>query len=137
MTDADLNTTVTIFVQQGRQYVAVRAGGGVFTNGKRLVESGCSASTAPSEALPRSASAVPADATGPPELKGGAACVPCVVSRAKAGGGAPLLGDDRYHIVSILTSGRNNMLAFAFHRDPYAGHIASYFLQRLGVLQRS
>jgi mono/diheme cytochrome c family protein len=97
---------------------------------------------APAPAPPaRPTAAAPAAAAGPPDLNGGArlytaACVPCHGAKGEGGhGGGPSLqgGLTTERIVSILSTGRNNMPAFTATYSPaQMQDIASYIVQGLG-----
>jgi alcohol dehydrogenase (cytochrome c) len=147
MTDAGVNTTATTFEHQGKQYVVVHAGGGVFANGKRgdgiwmfsldgtigpVAPAAGPAQTAGSPQAPAAAVARPSDPAGGARLYQ-AACVPChgLAGEGGHGGGPPLLGGlTAERIVSILSTGRNNMPAFtANYTAAQMQDIASYILQ--------
>ncbi len=130
MTDAGVNTAVTTFEWQNKQYVAMHAGGGVFANAKRgdsvwmfsldgTVEPMPVASGPAAPPTPR-----PMSAASPRAVDEGngariykLACVPCHGENARGGhGGGPSLvgaGLDATKIIAISTAGRNNMPAFA------------------------
>ena len=142
MTDAGVNTTATTFEHDGRQYVVVHAGGGVFANGKRgdgiwmfalegKIPSLSAAGGGPGAGGPGggrgaggpggpgAAALVPAT-TRAPNPDAGAdiyrqACLPChgQTGSGGTGGGKSLLdGQGRESILSVSSSGRNNMPAF-------------------------
>jgi quinohemoprotein ethanol dehydrogenase len=146
MTDAGVNTAVTTFVWNKKQYVGVHAGGGVFANAKRgdtvwmfsldgtidpvpPAAPGRGAGPGPGPApgpntAPRQSPAPPAAAMPPRALDvdNGAriyktACVPCHGENGRGGhgGGPPLVGRglDSAKIISVTSTGRNNMPAFA------------------------
>lgn len=146
MTDGGVNTTATTFEDEGKQYVVVHAGGGVFANGKRgdgiwmFSLDGTIGPVRPQIGSPmRAAGAAARPAfTRPPDPGSGgrlyaAACVPChgVDGEGGHGGGPPLLGGLTLEgIVSILTTGRNNMPAFsATYSTDQMQDLASYILQ--------
>jgi quinohemoprotein ethanol dehydrogenase len=132
VTDAGVNTTATTFEYQGKQYVVVHAGGGVFANGKR--GDGIWMFTLDGKIPSLSAGAPPgrAGAGGPPTAPAlpvttraanaahgeeiyRAACVPChgAEGRGGEGGGASLLkGQSHDAILSTASAGKNNMPAF-------------------------
>jgi len=133
MTDAGVNTTATTFEYQGKQYVVVHAGGGVFANGKRgdgiwmftldgkipslaVASSGGRAGFgggAPAAvALPVTTRA--ANAEHGAEIYR-AACVPCHGAGGGGGlGGGPSLLKGQSHdaILGTASVGKNNMPAF-------------------------
>jgi mono/diheme cytochrome c family protein len=148
MTDAGVNTTVTTFEQAGKQYVVVHAGGGVFANGKRgdgiwmFSLDGTIGPVRPQPSgPPRAVAGAPAPAAaGPPDPAAGerlykAACVPChgAAGEGGHGGGPPLVGGlNAEHIVSVLSTGRNNMPAFtATYTPAQLQDIAAYIVQGL------
>jgi alcohol dehydrogenase (cytochrome c) len=126
MTDAGVNTTATTFEYQGKQYVVVHAGGGVFANGKRgdgvwmFSLDGKIESLAPAP-QPAGRPSQPPPAAGAPDVVNGerlynTACLPCHGQTGEGGhGGGPTLvgGLSTDHIVSITASGRNNMPSFS------------------------
>jgi mono/diheme cytochrome c family protein len=136
MTDAGVNSTVTTFEHKGKQYVVVHAGGGVFGNGKQgdgiwmfsldgtmapvppprpAAPAGTRPASAPAAAGGAAASARPINrANGEKIYK--AACVPCHGEAGAGGhGGGPSLiaGQNADKIISITSSGKNNMPPFA------------------------
>jgi len=135
-TDAGVNTTVTTFEHNGKQYVAVHAGGGLFANGKRgdgvwMFSLDGKIPSLTQAAAPRSAAAA---FGGPPggrpaaiptptrdanvgngEKIYKAACVAChgATGEGGEGGGAPLVnGLTRESILATTTTGKNNMPSF-------------------------
>jgi alcohol dehydrogenase (cytochrome c) len=139
MTDAGVNTSATTFEHRGKQYVAVHAGGGLFANGKRgdgiwmFSLDGKIPSLAPSN--PRGFGIPP----GPGQVRpvGAVAAAPVVTRTANAengariyraaclachgptgeggqGGGASLVkGQSHDTILTVASTGRNNMPAFS------------------------
>jgi alcohol dehydrogenase (cytochrome c) len=138
MTDAGVNTTATTFEYQGKQYVVVHAGGGVFANGKRgdgvwmFSLDGKIPSLAPTARAgggvmaaafgrPPAAPAGPPPVTRPANVENGGkiyhlACLPCHGESGQGGqGGGPTLVNGLSHdqMLTVANSGRNNMPAFA------------------------
>jgi len=135
MTDAGVNTTATTFEYNGKQYVVVHAGGGVFAGGKRgdgvwmfsldgkipslALPGGAARGPGPGGAGATAALAVPAT-TRPANPEHGAdiyrnACLPCHGQNGGGGtGGGKSLLDGQSHdtILSVSSAGRNNMPAF-------------------------
>jgi quinohemoprotein ethanol dehydrogenase len=132
VTDGGVNTTATTFEYQGKQYVVVHAGGGVFANGKRgdgiwmftldgkipSLASGAPAGRA-GAAAPPGAPALPVTTRAANAAHGEeiyhAACVPChgAEGRGGEGGGASLLkGQSHDAILGTASAGKNNMPAF-------------------------
>jgi len=135
-TDAGVNTTVTTFEHNGKQYVAVHAGGGLFANGKRgdgvwMFSLDGKIPSLTQAAAPRSAAAafggppggrpaaIPAPTraanVGNGEKIYKAACVAChgATGEGGEGGGAPLVnGLTRESILATTTTGKNNMPSF-------------------------
>jgi quinohemoprotein ethanol dehydrogenase len=134
MTDAGVNTTATTFEYQGKQYVVVHAGGGVFANGKRgdgiwmfsldgkipsLAIGGAPGRAGFGAGGPPAAVALPVT-TRPANAEHGAdiyraACVPChgAAGGGGSGGGASLLkGQSHDAILGTASAGKNNMPAF-------------------------
>src|SRR5580658_3136170 len=134
MTDAGVNTTATTFEYQGKQYVVVHAGGGVFANGKRgdgiwmfsldgkipsLAQPSAGGRPGFGGGAPPAAAAVPV-ATRPANADNGgeiyrAACVPCHGAAGSGGqGGGPSLIKGQSHdaILETASAGKNNMPAF-------------------------
>jgi alcohol dehydrogenase (cytochrome c) len=137
-TDAGVNTTATTFEYQGKQYVAVQAGGGVFAKGKRgdgiwlfsldgkipslTPESGGSGGGAMAAAFGRRAKPPAAPVvTRAANVGNGkqiyrAACLPCHgdTGRGGVGGGPPLVnGLTRETILNVASAGRHNMPSFS------------------------
>lgn len=146
MTDAGVNTTATTFEHNGKQYVVVDAGGGVFANGKRGDEiwmfslDGKIGPVVPQiPALGGRAGRGPRriSFSRPPDPRSGArlygaACVPChgVSGEGGHGGGPPLVGLTAGRIISTLITGKNNMPKFAAtYSADQMQDIASYILQ--------
>ncbi|HWG32512.1 MAG TPA: PQQ-binding-like beta-propeller repeat protein [Steroidobacteraceae bacterium] len=135
-TDAGVNTTVTTFEHNGKQYVAVHAGGGLFANGKRgdgvwMFSLDGKIPSLTQAAAPRSAAAAfggppggrPAAIPTPTRAANvgngekiyKAACVAChgATGEGGEGGGAPLVnGLTRESILATTTTGKNNMPSF-------------------------
>ncbi len=133
MTDAGVNTTATTFEYQGKQYVVVHAGGGVFANGKRgdgiwmfSLDGKIPSLAQPSAggrpglgAGPPVAAALPVTTRAANADHGGdiyrAACVPChgASGGGGQGGGTSLLkGQSHDTILGTASAGKNNMPAF-------------------------
>jgi quinohemoprotein ethanol dehydrogenase len=134
MTDAGVNTTATTFEYQGKQYVVVHAGGGVFANGKRgdgiwmfsldgkipsLAVGGAPGRAGFGAGGPPTAVALPVTTRPANAEHGGdiyrAACVPChgAAGGGGSGGGASLLkGQSHDVILGTASAGKNNMPAF-------------------------
>jgi len=134
MTDAGVNTTATTFAYQGKQYVVVHAGGGVFANGKRgdgiwmfsldgkipsLALGGAPGRAGFGPGGPPTAVALPVTTRPANAEHGGdiyrAACVPChgATGGGGSGGGASLLkGQSHDAILGTASAGKNNMPAF-------------------------
>ena len=151
-TDAGVNTTVTTFEHRGKQYVAVHAGGGLFANGKRgdgiwmfsldgMIPSlqpaagragGPFAGAAGPAALPKPTRAADVG-HGADAYK--SACLPChgATGEGGEGGGSSLLkGQTRDAILSVASSGRNNMPAFAsVYSADDLNDIATYIVEVL------
>jgi quinohemoprotein ethanol dehydrogenase len=154
MTDAGVNTTATTFEYQGKQYVVVHAGGGVFANGKRgdgiwmFSLDGKIPSLGPGAAPARG---LQGGAGGPapgPELpvttrtanaqNGGniyrAACVPCHGEAGTGGqGGGPSLVKGQSHDAILMTAstGKNNMPAFKSVYTPDELNDVTAYIQTL------
>ncbi len=149
MTDAGVNTTVTTFAHQGKQYVAVHAGGGAFANGKRgdgvwmfsldgkigpIVATGAATGGRPGAGPVVTPPTRPGVASnGEPLYK--AACVACHGESGTGGhGGGPTLLNSltAEQIGLVTTTGRNNMPTF---RDIYTpdqiADVSAYILQVL------
>jgi quinohemoprotein ethanol dehydrogenase len=154
MTDAGVNTTATTFEYQGKQYVVVHAGGGVFANGKRgdgvwlFSLDGKIPSLGPGAAPARGLQGGPGGAPAGPELpvttraanaeNGGniyrAACVPCHGETGTGGhGGGPSLIKGQSHDALLMTasSGRNNMPAFKSVYTPDELNDVTAYIQTL------
>jgi quinohemoprotein ethanol dehydrogenase len=162
MTDAGVNTTATTFEHKGKQYVVVHAGGGTFANARagdgiwmfsldgtlgpvvpqRPSGPGANGLGAPGAARGPGATgatgAVGADR--PPNRDNGAnlyrtACVPCHGATGEGGhGGGPTLinGLTSDMIVSVTTTGRNNMPSFGGTLSPGdINDIAAYIRENL------
>jgi hypothetical protein len=126
MTDAGVNTTVTTFAHKGKQYVVVHAGGGLFAGGKRgdgiwmFSLDGKIESLAP-KGGPGGGPGPGAGAVRPVSRANGerlykSACLPCHGESGEGGhGGGPsvIAGQTSDKIVSISTTGKNNMPSFA------------------------
>jgi quinohemoprotein ethanol dehydrogenase len=132
MTDAGVNTTATTFEHKGKQYVVVHAGGGVFAAAKPsdgvwmfsldgTIGPVVAPKLAPAPAAAPRAAAVPgAPVEHPPNIENGgriykSGCVPCHGETGEGGhGGGPTLlsGLSADKIVSVTSTGRNNMPAF-------------------------
>jgi quinohemoprotein ethanol dehydrogenase len=134
MTDAGVNTTATTFEYQGKQYVVVHAGGGVFANGKRgdgiwmfsldgkipsLAVGGAPGRAGFGAGAAPTAVALPVTTRAANAEHGGdiyrAACVPChgAAGGGGSGGGASLLkGQSHDVILETASAGKNNMPAF-------------------------
>jgi quinohemoprotein ethanol dehydrogenase len=129
MTDAGVNTTVTTFEHKGKQLVVVHAGGGVFANGKRgdgvwmfSLDGKIDSLALPPPPGGRPGGAGPA---GPPASAGRQgrgeqlykqACVPCHGESGAGGhGGGPSLitGQSAEQIISVTSTGKNNMPSFS------------------------
>jgi alcohol dehydrogenase (cytochrome c) len=140
MTDAGVNTTVTTFEHKGQQYVAVHAGGGVFANGKRgdgiwmfSLDGKMEPIAPPPPPGARPSAAAGAAAGGAPAAAARAvdrahgeaiykqACVPCHGESGAGGhGGGPSLiaGQTAEKIVSVTSTGKNNMPSFSGTYSP-------------------
>jgi len=163
-TDAGVNTTATTFEHDGKQYVVVHAGGGVFANGKRgdgiwmFSLDGKIPSLAAAAGRTPAAGGImaaafgrgPAAAPAPPmptraaNVSNGAqiyrsACVPCHGESARGGqGGGPALvnGLSRQTILAVSSAGHNNMPAFAsIYSADELNDVTSYILEVLAKQQ--
>ncbi len=165
MTDAGVNTTATTFEHKGKQYVVVHAGGGTFANAKAgdgiwmFSLDGTISPVAPQKpagpgpagvpgalgaaGAPGVAAAMPAG-DRPPNRDNGAklyraACVPCHGGGGEGGhGGGPTLinGLTSDTIVSVTTTGRNNMPSFGGTLTPAdINDIAAYIHEDLAKKQ--
>jgi len=149
MTDAGVNTTVTTFLHEGVQKIAVLAGGSVFGDGARgdgvwlFSLNGTMEpldSRAPAEAA--SAAAAGPDPSYTPNLVRGQtlyreACLPChgASGRGGEGGGAPLTeGLSVAAIMAVTGTGRNAMPAFgSVYERAELQDIAAYIVEVLAA----
>jgi alcohol dehydrogenase (cytochrome c) len=149
MTDAGVNTTVTTFEHEGRQFVVVHAGGGVFAGAKRGDGIWMFALHGTMKSLP-TASAAPGFGFGPPraaaeqprpvDLEHGRmlyaeACIACHGEAGDGGhgGGPTLLGGLAIETIrAVAADGRNSMPAFGRVYSPAdLNDVASYVLEVL------
>jgi alcohol dehydrogenase (cytochrome c) len=145
-TDAGVNTTVTTFEHNHKQYVAVHAGGSTFANGKRgdgvwmfsldgkIGPVGLSAdSRMHSESARPPATRAISAAHGERIYK--QACVPCHGQTGAGGhGGGPSLiaGQDPDNVAAIASTGRNNMPSFAaIYSSEDLRDVAAYIVDEL------
>lgn len=156
MTDAGVNTTATTFEHKGKQYVVVHAGGGAFANAKpgdgiwMFSLDGTIGPVVPQRPAGPGAVGAPGAAVGPPTAdrppnrdNGSklyrAACVPCHGATGEGGhGGGPTLinGLTSDMIVSVTTTGRNNMPSFGGTLTPAdINDIAAYIREDLAKKQ--
>ena len=156
MTDAGVNTTATTFEHKGKQYVVVHAGGGAFANAKpgdgiwMFSLDGTIGPVVPQRPAGAGAVGAPGAAAGPPTAdrppnrdNGSklyrAACVPCHGATGEGGhGGGPTLinGLTSDMIVSVTTTGRNNMPSFGGTLTPAdINDIAAYIREDLAKKQ--
>lgn len=154
MTDAGVNTTITTFMHEGEQKIAVHAGGSVFGDGERgdgvwlfslggTMEPVDPRAQAAAQQAALSAAPVPApDPDYQADLARGDAlyrdgCLPChgYDGEGGEGGGAPLTaGLDLAAIMATTTTGRNNMPSFAGIYSPQQlQDIATHITQNLAA----
>lgn len=151
MTDAGVNTTVTTFLHDGTQYVAVHAGGAAFAGSERgdtvwlfSREGTIGPVTEEEKAQAKAAAAEGGEAEKAAEMDFNLdrgeklymqACLVCHGKDGQGGqgGGAPLTQDlSVSRMVSVMRSGRDNMPPFGSQfSDAELQDIAGYVLKRM------